>query len=51
LKGTAGSQTGGGRVPITFGMLRLLSAEQDVAAVLGHVTGHHLARHIGRWRA
>jgi predicted Zn-dependent protease len=44
------SAHGGGQVTITAGMVRLVETEDELAAVVAHEFGHHLAGHIGRQR-
>jgi predicted Zn-dependent protease len=39
---------GSGQVTLTAGMVRLVETEDELAAVLAHEFGHHLAGHIGR---
>ncbi|WP_043361380.1 M48 family metalloprotease [Belnapia sp. F-4-1] len=42
--------TGQGEVTITLGMMSLLGSEAEVAAVVGHEFGHHVAGHVGKRR-
>lgn len=39
---------GRGRVSVSVGMVRLVEGEDELAAVVGHEFGHHLAGHLGR---
>lgn len=41
----------GRQVTITAGMVRLVETEDELAAVVAHEFGHHLAGHLGRQRA
>lgn len=41
---------GSGQVTLTAGMLRLVETEDELAAVVAHEFGHHLAGHLGRQR-
>jgi predicted Zn-dependent protease len=43
------AMAGQGQVTVTLGMVRLLGGEDELAAVVGHEFGHHLAGHID-WR-
>lgn len=42
--------TGQGEVTVTLGMMSLLGSEDEVAAVVGHEFGHHVAGHVGKRR-
>ncbi len=41
---------GAGQVTLTAGMVRLVETEDELAAVVGHEFGHHLAGHLDRQR-
>ncbi len=41
---------GAGQVTLTAGMVRLVETEDELAAVVAHEFGHHLAGHLGRQR-
>jgi predicted Zn-dependent protease len=44
------AMTGPGEVTVSLGMMSLLGSEDEVAAVVGHEFGHHVAGHIGKRR-